>query len=83
MLCIKISFPDNKIQAGQVKKHLEENVKGELMEFSDKSIAKITDWSKVKKYYKLQSPLPTPEGKGSVQDVETEVIGKMVMRAVG
>lgn len=83
VLCIKISFPNNIIQADQVKKHLEESVKGEMVEFSDASIAKITDWSKVKKYYKLQSPLPTSEGKGSVQDVETEILGKMVLRVVG
>ncbi|ORY55923.1 uncharacterized protein BCR38DRAFT_356316 [Pseudomassariella vexata] len=33
--------------------HLNEHVKGESVEFSDEEIAKTTDWSKLRKYHKL------------------------------
>lgn len=79
LICIKISYPKNPISAEDVAKHLTEVVKGTPTEFNDETVARETDWAKVGKCYKMKT--------GGIQHVteslELEVLGKLVMRAVG
>lgn len=77
LLAVKVSYGDRVFEASDVEKHLRDVVCGAFVEFTDQSISQQTDWSKVKKYYKIQAS-PTKR-----DDVETEVLGKMVMSVVG
>jgi hypothetical protein len=62
-----------------VEEHLKEAVKASPVEFTDEFIAKTTDWPKAAKCYKIKTG-----GQNVVtEDLELEVLGKMVMRAVG
>ena len=56
-----------------------EVVKGTPIEFKDESVARETDWAKVSKCYKVK----TGGIKMITEELELEILGKLVMRAVG
>jgi hypothetical protein len=58
-----------------------EVVRGTPVEFTDDSLAKQTDWAKVSRYYKIN--LGKDRLPGPLEDVEVEVLGKLIMRAIG
>ncbi|KAH6695465.1 kinase binding protein CGI-121-domain-containing protein [Plectosphaerella plurivora] len=56
LVAVKITFPTSNalaLTAEQVQAHLKDNVEGTEQDFSDSNIAEITDFAKLKKYYKL------------------------------
>ena len=70
----------------KVQSHLGANVKGEPLPFTDEVIAPLTDWSKVRKAYKL-AELDSAWRNGSdnvtdaqKQDAETSIIGMIALR---
>ncbi|KAL7270174.1 hypothetical protein RUND412_007125 [Rhizina undulata] len=77
LLCIKVSHPASQISADAVNEHLGKNVEGTPLEFNDQTLAEIVEWAKVGKNYKLKI---VEEKKA---DVVVDVVGKMVIRAVG
>lgn len=77
LLAIKVSHSKQPHTAADVEKHLRDVIQGDFVEVSDATLARQTDWSKVKKYYKMQVP------QDRLEDAETEVLGKMVMSVVG
>ena len=79
LICIKVSCPAQPISSEAVKKHLAEVVKGTPVEFSDAAISQITDWAKVAKCYKIKTAGTTHVA----PSLELEILGKLVMRAVG
>ncbi|ROT39655.1 CGI121 protein [Sodiomyces alkalinus F11] len=89
LLVVKITFPTDAVPTPpsreQIQKHLDENVEGTPTDFSDEAIAEVTDWGKVKKYYKLNG-LPwldaikdQEESRGQMQGL---VLGAMALRGV-
>lgn len=65
--------------------HLSQNVEGTPVPFTDEELAKITDWSKVKKYYKLNgAPALNNIKDEQAKQKETEVlvISAMALRGV-
>jgi len=79
LVCVKISSEDKPISAEEVERHLNKVVEGTPAEFTDEVIAQGTDWTRVGKCYKF----PTAGTKGVTEDMELQILGKLVMRAVG
>jgi hypothetical protein len=67
------------MSSADVERHLVEVVKGTSIEFSDNVIAQESDLGRVGKCYKMK------KGREHeiTEDLELEVLGKLVMRAVG
>lgn len=57
LVVVKITYPSDSaptpVSRDDIEKHLAENVEGTPAEFSDDELGVSTDWTKVKKYYKL------------------------------
>jgi len=81
LLCIKVATPEKWVSSDEVQRHLGEVVRGTPVEFTDDSLAKQTDWAKVSRYYKIKLGKDRPPG--PLEDVEVEVLGKLIMRAIG
>ncbi|KAL2756707.1 hypothetical protein ACRALDRAFT_1069464 [Sodiomyces alcalophilus JCM 7366] len=89
LLVVKITFPTEAaptpLSREQIEKHLEENVEGTPADFSDAAIAEVTDWAKVKKYYKLNG-LPwldaIKDQDGAREQMHGLVLGAMALRGV-
>lgn len=89
LLVVKITFPTDAapmpLSREQIEKHLQENVEGTPTAFSDEAIAEVTDWAKVKKYYKLNG-LPwldaIKEKDESKEQMQGLVLGAMALRGV-
>jgi len=79
LVCVKISSEDKPITAEEVERHLNKVVEGTQVEFTDEVIAQGTDWTRIGKCYKF----PTAGTKGVTEDMELQILGKLVMRAVG
>ncbi|KAA8892945.1 protein cgi121 [Sphaerosporella brunnea] len=79
LVCVKVSSRENPISAEETEIRLQQAVKGLPAQFNDEFMAQTTDWAKVAKCYKTR-----PGSNGVVtEQLELEVLGKMVMRAVG
>ncbi|KAI0006600.1 CGI121 protein [Xylariaceae sp. FL0662B] len=68
-----------------VSSHLLSEVQGELAPFTDVTLSQLTDWAKVRKYYKLNGA-PALDGikDSALKDRETEllVLGAMALRGL-
>lgn len=64
--------------------HLSENVQGRAVPFSDAEIYQTTDWTKVKKYYKLNGApaLNTKNEQAKLKESEMLVLSAMALRGV-
>jgi EKC/KEOPS complex subunit CGI121/TPRKB len=62
LLCIKVSTPSAPFTASDVQSHLDKEFLGEQVPFEDAVIATMTDVTRVRKIYKLNS-LPLGGGK--------------------
>lgn len=86
---MKVVFPtDARLDppsADHVWKHLQDNVTGSAVPFTDEEIAGSTDWAKVRKYYKLNGA-PSLNGLHDEalknQEAEMLVLGAMALRGV-
>lgn len=90
-MCIKISTPSVPVTTQSVQSHLENFVKGDAIEFTDENLLKETmvDWVKVGKNYKLKldktsgETMTSEKPVGCLKNLEVEILGKLVIRAVG
>lgn len=90
-MCIKISTPSAPITIESVQSHLGNVVKGDAVEFTDENLLKetVVDWVKVGKNYKLKLDKTSGETManeklvGGLKNLEVEILGKLVIRAVG
>lgn len=89
IIVIKILFPTNdKLQpptTQDVRAHLSQHVHGTAVPFTDEEIAKTTDWSKIKKYYKLNGAPALnniKEEQAKRKESEMLVLGAMALRGV-
>ncbi|KAF6809073.1 hypothetical protein CSOJ01_07142 [Colletotrichum sojae] len=86
VIAVKIVSPgpaSKSLSAEDVEKHLKENFQGTPVPFSDESIATSTDWSKVRKYYKLNGLAWVDAIKDEAErreQLETLVLGAMALR---
>lgn len=90
-MCIKISTPSVPIAVESVQSHLGKVVKGDAVEFTDENLLKetVVDWVKVGKNYKLKldkasgETMANEKPVGGLKNLEVEILGKLVIRAVG
>lgn len=89
IIVVKVLFPtDDRPQpptADDVWKHLSENVQGTAVPFSDEEFVKTTDWSKVKKYYKLNgisSLNAIKDENAKLRELEMLILSSMALRGV-
>lgn len=89
IIVVKVLFPSeetpNPPTADDVWKHLSRNVEGTPVAFTDEEIAKMTDWAKVRKYYKLNglASLNGPKDEGAkTKELEMIILGGMALRGV-
>ncbi|KAG7139666.1 EKC/KEOPS complex subunit like protein [Verticillium longisporum] len=89
LVVVKITYPSDSastpVSRDAIEKHLAENVEGTPAEFSDDELAVSTDWTKVKKYYKLNG-LPWLDAIKDEQERKLQmdelVLGAMALRGV-
>jgi len=79
LVCVKISSEEKPISAEEVERHLSDVIEGAPVEFTDEVIARGTNWASIGKCYKV----PMAEIKAVTEDLELQILGKLVMRAVG
>ncbi|KAI5790207.1 CGI121 protein [Geopyxis carbonaria] len=79
LLCIKVSTATKPFLTDDIWNHLQEVVDGTPVAFTNDEISSLTEWSKVAKNYKILRPTQTTD----LKEVELQVLGKLVMRAVG
>ncbi|CAI4218449.1 unnamed protein product [Parascedosporium putredinis] len=86
VLVLKVTHPKAPVQlsASDVWEHLSTHVDGESVPATDENIASVTDWTKVRKYYKLNGigwldKMPEPEKKA---EAEVLVLGSIALRGV-
>ena len=86
MLVLKVTHPkaETQLSASQIWDHLSTHVEGEAVPATDENIASVTDWAKVRKYYKLNGinwldKMPEPEKKA---EAEILVLGSIALRGV-
>lgn len=71
--------------ADDVKAHLSQHVQGTAVPFTDEEIARTTDWSKIKKYYKLNGAPALSSIKDEharLRESEMLVLSAMALRGV-
>ncbi|KAG7102780.1 EKC/KEOPS complex subunit like protein, partial [Verticillium longisporum] len=89
LVVVKITYPSDSaptpVSRDDIEKHLAENVEATPAEFSDDELAVSTDWTKVKKYYKLNG-LPWLDAIKDEQERKLQmdelVLGAMALRGV-
>ncbi|EEY23814.1 CGI121 [Verticillium alfalfae VaMs.102] len=89
LVVVKITYPSDSaatpVSRDDIEKHLAENVHGTPAGFSDDELAVSTDWTKVKKYYKLNG-LPWLDAIKDEQERKLQmddlVLGAMALRGV-
>lgn len=88
VIVVKVTYPTDSAPVSQsaesILQHLTTHVEGEATDFTEEAIAKITDWSKVRKYYKLNGlgwldALPEDRRR---QELEMMILGSMAVRGV-
>lgn len=88
MVVVKVTFPTDERPDPQplqdVLKHLTENVIGEAVGLTDDTISTISDWSKIRKFYKLNGldwldDLPQDR---KMHEMEMIILGSMAVRGV-
>ncbi|CAN8101496.1 unnamed protein product [Discula destructiva] len=88
IIVVKVTFPiaerPQPPTAEDVWKHLSETVEGTAVPFTDNEIANMTDWAKVRKYYKLSVPSLTAIKDEQLKFKESEmlILGAMALRGV-
>lgn len=89
ILVVKILYPTAERPepptANDVWNHLSQHVKGTAVPFTDEEIARVTDWAKVKKYYKLNGApalSSIKDDQAKLQESEMLVLGAMALRGV-
>lgn len=93
LILIKVTTPSTpEFTAENVANHISSAVEGEQVPFNDEEIAKMTDWAKVKKIYKLHSVPMSSGGKKAtngvvehpgedeVKELEVMILGSMALR---
>jgi EKC/KEOPS complex subunit CGI121/TPRKB len=68
-----------------VSTHLQTHVKGRRVPFTDEEIASSTDWTKLKKYYKLNGAAKLEsikDEKNKQTEAEALILGAMALRGV-
>lgn len=88
IIIIKVVFPtESRPQppsAEEVLSHLAEVVQGVPGQLTDAELADVTDWPKVRKYYKLNA-VPALEGKddaGKLKEMGLLALGGMALRGL-
>ncbi|EON95898.1 putative kinase binding protein cgi-121 protein [Phaeoacremonium minimum UCRPA7] len=89
VIIVKVVFPTDARpeppSAEHIWKHLQDNVTGSLVPFTDDEISGSTDWAKVRKYYKLNGA-PSLNGLHDevlkTKEAEMLVLGAMALRGV-
>jgi EKC/KEOPS complex subunit CGI121/TPRKB len=88
IVIVKIVFPTESQpqapSAQEVNAHLAQVVEGTPARLTDAELAGLTDWPKVRKYYKLNNA-PTLEGKdeaGKVKEMGVLALGGMALRGL-
>ncbi|KEZ45890.1 hypothetical protein SAPIO_CDS1262 [Scedosporium apiospermum] len=86
VLVLKITHPKTNppLSADQIWTHLSTHVEGEALPPTDENIASLTDWPKVRKYYKLNG-LNWLDKMGEAEkkaEAEVLVLGSMALRGV-
>lgn len=66
--------------AAAVATHLTENVRGTSVEFSDEALRNMTDWTAVRKVYKLGKAPTEPLDSLHVKEMETTIMGIMALK---
>lgn len=92
LILIKVSTPSTSEHTAEtVQAHITSAIEGQRVEFNDEELQKMTDWSKVKKIYKLNA-LGNTGGKKAVNGVgsapqiderkefEVMILGSMALR---
>lgn len=89
IIVVKVLFPTPERPeaptANDVWKHLSRHVQGTAVPFTDETITQVTDWTKVKKYYKLNgAPALTTikHEQTKLRESEMLVLGAMALRGV-
>lgn len=89
LIAIKITFPAEDgtppLNSEQIWEHLKANVEGEALDLTDDNISPVTDFAKVRKYYKLNSLKwldDIKDEKLKQKEMEMLVMGGMALRGV-
>jgi EKC/KEOPS complex subunit CGI121/TPRKB len=92
LIVIKVRHPHDQASPAppftsqqDVWKHLEQNVQGRKVSFTDEELARSTDWTKVRKYYKLggaKGMEKLKDDKARLEEAETLIIGAMALRGL-
>lgn len=85
VIAVKIVSPNpaGPKSADELEEHLKEHFQGTPVPFTDESIAASTDWTKVRKYYKLNGLAWLDGIKDETQrmeELESLVLGAMALR---
>jgi len=73
------SFPNFSSEVEAVAGHLTENVKGEVVPFTDEALASVRDDARIRKIYRIEAPR---KGESAVlgREAEAFVIGSMALK---
>jgi len=93
LILIKVATPSTpEVTAESVGAHISSAIQGQQVSFNDEEIAKMTDWSKVKKIYKLSTVPAVGVGKkvpngvadspcgDELKELEVVILGSMALR---